>query len=136
MTDQEITVALSTAVMAVLDTLDVDVFTENGASPNFAEQTRAFVMFGVEIDRRDKVSLARAGSGVERAQGGVTFGIFDRAGNGTATCNTVRQALNDALANRYVGGVIVTNSQKFKPVQFDQWYAVGLQFLFTDDTIN
>jgi hypothetical protein len=136
MTDQQITAALSTIILEVLSTQDVDVFTENGVEPNFALQTRAFVMFAIEIDRRDKVSLGSAGTGVQRATGGITFGIFDKVGNGTLLCNGVRSALNDALSNRYVNGVIVGDVQKFKPVSFQQWYGNGIQFVFTDDTIH
>lgn len=132
MSRQALIETLSTAVLAALGEQPVDVFTENGPEPDFANQQRAFVVFEIAIDKRSKVGLGDAPS---RLTGAVQFGIFERVGQGTGATIAVQDALDAALSNRYIGAVLVNGSQSFPPQRFGQWNPAGVQYLFTFDDI-
>jgi hypothetical protein len=133
MSRQALIETLSAAVLAALGTQPVDVFTENGPEPDFANQQRAFVVFEIAIDRRLKIGLGEA---PKRLTGAVQFGIFERAGQGTGVTIAVQDALDAALSNRYIGSALVNGSQSFRPAPFSQWNPAGVQYLFSFDDID
>ena len=133
MSRQSLVETLSAAVTAALSGAPVDIFTENGPAPDFANQQRAFVLFEIAIDNRHKMGL---GDAPKRLTGAVQVGIFEQTGQGTGVTREVQDLLDDALSDRYIGGALVNGSQSFKAQSFSQWNPTGTQYLFSFDDID
>jgi hypothetical protein len=131
MSRQLIIETLNAAVYAALDGLPVDTFSENGPQPDFANQSRAFTLHEIAIDARSKVSLGH--DGVKRFRGAIQIGVFEKLGEGTSVTTQVFDALDVALANRNINGVVMGDSRMWPAARFDQWNPSGLQYLFTFD---
>lgn len=133
MSRQYVIETLSAAALAVLDTLPVDVFTENGPGPDFANQIRTFVVMEIAMDKRDPVGL---GASPKRISGAIQFGVFEKSGEGTGVTTQVMDALDAAMANRYIGSVLMNGWRTFRTPSFSQWNPAGVQYLFTFDDID
>lgn len=129
-----ITSTLSSALLAAVTGIAVDVFTENGPQPNFATQVNPWLLFEIAIDARSQISMGQPG--VRRARGALQIAVFEKVGDGTGITNDVFDALDQALSNQYLGGAVMGDAQGFKPANFDQWSPLGVQYLFTFDDID
>jgi hypothetical protein len=133
MSRQQIVETLSAAALATLASLPVDVFTENGPGPDFANQSRAFVVMEIAIDARSKVGL---GDAPGRLTGAIQFGVFEKAGEGTGVTLQVMDALDAALPDRYLGSIYMKGAHTFRAPSFGQWNPAGVQYLFSFDDIH
>lgn len=128
-----VTSTLATALEAVLADLGLDIFVENGAEPNFAEQSNPWVIYGVVVDSRQAASLGPRG--VKRLRGGLQLAVFQKVGDGTKVSNDALDQIDVAMANKTINGAVMGNAMPFKPPVFGQWSGLGVQYIFTFDDI-
>jgi hypothetical protein len=138
MSRQYIIETLNSAVLDALGSFTgiVDSFNEEGPQPDLANQSRPWLAFGVVIDGRAQASLAMAGRQVKRFRGGIQVGTFEKVGTGTFQTTAVLDALDLALANRSVGGIIVGDAHSYRPQQYGDWNPSGVQYLFYYDVTD